>query len=64
MSPESIRRHLFLTLFGLRRQSEATTALFPTRCDSPVGQVIRDACEPEESGVALRFPPHSKRFIA
>jgi len=26
--------------------------------------VIRDACEPEESGVALRFPPHSKRFIA
>jgi hypothetical protein len=29
-----------------------------------VRQVIRAACEPEESGVGLRFPPHSKRFIA
>jgi len=29
-----------------------------------VRQVIRDACEPEESGVALCFPSHSKGFIA
>jgi hypothetical protein len=41
------------TLFGLRRQSEAATALFPTWCDPPVRQVTRDACEPEESNWLL-----------
>jgi len=35
--------------FGLRRQSEATTALFP-----------RLTFSRKKSGVALRFPPHSK----
>ena len=50
--------------FGLRRQSEATTALFHSgvilRCIER--QVIANAREAEQrkSGVALRFPPHSK----
>ena len=50
--------------FGLRRQSEATTALFHSgvilRCIKR--QMIANAREAEQrkSGVALRFPPHSK----
>jgi hypothetical protein len=50
--------------FGLRRQSEVMTALFHSgvilRCIER--QMIANAREAEQrkSGVALRFPPHSK----
>jgi hypothetical protein len=50
--------------FGLRRQSEVKTALFHSgvilRCIER--QVIANArgTEQRKSGVALRFPPHSK----
>ena len=50
--------------FGLRRQSEVMTALFHSgvilrRIER---QMIANALEAEQrkSGVALRFPPHSK----
>ena len=50
--------------FGLRRQSEVMTALFHSgvilRCIER--QMIANAREAEQrkSGLALRFPPHSK----
>jgi hypothetical protein len=45
--------------FGLRRQSEATTALFHS--DAILGHIERQLTrEAEQSGVALRFPPHSQ----
>jgi hypothetical protein len=53
--------------FGLRRQSEATTALFHSgvilRCIKR--QMIANAREAEQrkSGVALCFPPHSKNAV-
>jgi hypothetical protein len=50
--------------FGLRRQSAAATALFRAGVilERREGEVIRDSSEAElsNSGVALRFPPHSK----
>ena len=50
--------------FGLRRQSEVMTALFHSGVILQYieRQVIANAREAEQrkSGVALRFPPHSK----
>ena len=50
--------------FGLRRQSEATTALFHSsvilRCIERLVMANAREAEQRKSGVALRFPPHSK----
>jgi hypothetical protein len=55
----SWRLRLNKSILDCARQSEATTALFHS--DVILGHIERQLTrEAEQSGVALRFPPHSK----